>query len=408
MSRIQHFKQLVFARSWGEVLGRAFELTFGYILYAISFLTPRKQKRWVFGTNVGFADNAKYLYIATLAHRDIDACWIAGSRSEAEAIANRGMNSAYKYSLKGLRYCLTAKYYVFTYHSKDINFFTSGRAKKINLWHGVGIKKGSKTVSKSMPAWVAHILLPHLFERIDLFLSTSPLMNRHFQHMFELPDGIIYEGMYPRCAFLMQPSEQIELQVQHTENAQTIETIQTLKRYNHVYIYMPTWRINMKDTFLTAAGIDFEQVDRLMSEQNSLFVVKLHPAVKMAHKQGTYKHILFLDKSQDIYPILPFTQTLITDYSSIYYDYLLMEGKRVILFPFDIEDYRAHADELAFDYDEYTPGKRVYTFDELTEELSKQAVNGNVDKREWVLQQFWGDYKAKADVNQLIEKIQSL
>ena len=407
MSKIEYFKQLVFNRSGKEVLERIADLTFGYVIYAISFLMPRKQKRWVFGTNVGFIDNAKYLFLATRNNPTIDACWISESRKQAKAIREQGFNAAYKYSCKGLRYCLTAKYYVFTYHSKDINFFTSGRAKKINLWHGVGIKKGSKFVSKSMPQWMAKILLPHLFEKFDLFLSTSDLMNKHFANMFGLAPETVYEGLYPRCSFMMQPKDEILRQIAANETKDIQTLVDKLQTYQHVYIYMPTWRISLKDTFLQTAGLDFEKINAQMEKQNALFLVKLHPAVKLEQNHMQFKHVLFLDKSIDMYPILPFTQTLVTDYSSIYYDYLLMDNKQVILYPFDIEDYRKHADELAFDYDEYTPGKRVYTFDELLKAMDSTADN-SVAKRDWVMKQFWGDYKNKANVQILINKIQTL
>ena len=407
MAKLRYFKQLVFNRSWSELLSRIVELTFGYLLYAISFLMPRNYKRWVFGTNVGFADNAKYLFIAATYESDIDACWIADSRQLAKTIRELGFHAAYKYSWKGLIYCMTAKYYVFTYHSKDINFFTSGGAKKINLWHGVGIKKGSKIVSKSMPLWLAHILLPHLFEKFDLFLSTSSLMNKHFQNMFDLSDECICEGMYPRCSFIMKPANDIIQQIANTENQNILMLIQKIRKYKHVYIYMPTWRINLKDTFLQTAEIDFDKIELVMERQDALFLVKLHPAVKLAQAHQELHHVLFLDKGIDIYPILPFTNTLITDYSSIYYDYLLMENKQVILFPFDINEYRKHADELAFDYDEYTPGKRVYSFNELLATIDDNSEH-TVPQRDWVLNMFWGDYHSKADTQLLINKIQSI
>ena len=408
MSKIEYFRQLVFHRSWGEIAERSLDLMFGYLLYAVSFLIPRKGNRWVFGTNVGFVDNAKYLFLAAAVRPRLDVCWISATRAEVADLRSRGLNAAYKYSAQGLKYCLTAKYYVFTYHSRDINFFTSGGATKINLWHGVGIKKGSKFVTKSMPEWLAHILLPHLYEKFDLFLSTSPLMNEHFRNMFDLPDNVIFEGMYPRCAFLMQPQQAIAQQILLIENDVTKELIQRLMTYDNVYIYMPTWRISLKDSFLTAAGIDFDRIEALMEQQNGMFLVKLHPAVKQENKHAAYKRVLFLDKAQDVYPVLPFTHTLITDYSSIYYDYILMPDKQVILYPFDIEDYRAHADELAFDFETYTPGKRVYSFTELCDELAAKGKNSEVQQRAWVLEQFWGDYAAKADVQQLINKIASL
>lgn len=53
----------------------------------------------------------------------------------------------------------------------------------------------------------------------------------------------------------------------------------------------------------------------------------------------SYSNLRIIDSSCDIYPILPFTDVLITDYSSIYYDYMLIPNKQILLFPFDEEEY---------------------------------------------------------------------
>ncbi len=410
MSKIHRFYTLIFNRSYKELFWRLFDLLSGYPLYLLSFLFPRKNNRWVFGTNVGFADNAKYLFLSVKEHKQIDSCWITQNRSLAKQMQQKGHKAYYKYSFLGLKYCLTASVYIFTYHSHDINFFTSGRAKKVNLWHGVGIKKGSDDINKAMPHWLSKILLPHLYEHTDLFLSTSPLMNEHFRKTHNLDSHCyVYEYMYPRCSFLMMPKEQIKKHIQQYESPDTNAFINEIQKYNKVYIYMPTWRINLKETFIEESKLDFQKLEYIMSRQNSLFLLKLHPAVKVISQYNRFKHILTIDSKQDIYPILPFTDVLITDYSSIYYDYLLQDGKQAILFPFDIQEYRKHSDELAFDYDTYTPAKRAYTAEQLYELLSqKEMQSPSIKEREWVINQFWGDYKNKKDISLLIETISKL
>ena len=406
MKHIDYFKLLIQSRSTTELIKRVLELSFSYPLYAISSIFHRKDNRWIFGTNVGFTDNAKYLFLAVSRHSDIDACWISERSQVVQQIQSMGLKAYHKYSLHGLWYCLTAKYYIFTYHSKDINFFTSKRAKKINLWHGVGIKKGSNDINKAMPSWVSRILFPHLYEHIDMFLSTSQMMDDHFEKMFHLLPEQIYQGMYPRCSFLMQPKENIMQHIQQYETSSIQNLINRIQKASKVYIYMPTWRAGQSDSFLEHSGINLLQLEQLMEEQNALFLFKLHPAIRSAHFSNKHDHIIFVDKDIDIYSILPFTSVLITDYSSIYYDYLLMENKDIILFPYDIENYKKHSDELAFDYDIYTPGTRVYTFEELI-----QCIRGNIPilkERHWVLNQFWGDYLYKQDTEILINKIQSL
>ena len=67
MSTLKNF--LVFARTYAgpvELFKRSLETLIGYLIYPIAYLFPRNKKKWVFGTNVGFTDNAKYLYLYTI------------------------------------------------------------------------------------------------------------------------------------------------------------------------------------------------------------------------------------------------------------------------------------------------------------------------------------------------------
>ena len=81
----------------------------------------------------------------------------------------------------------------------------------------------------------------------------------------------------------------------------------------------------------------------------------------------------------------------------LYYDFLLL-NKGILLYPFDKERFIENSNDLAFDYDEYTPGKRVYS---MTDFLSVIASNDvlEIDDRDKkrILHAFWG----KSDKNRL-------
>ena len=168
-------------RSLPYLLERLLELILGYPLLLLSYCIPRKKKKWLFGTNVGFVDNAKYFFLYVYEwHKEIRPIWISIKKEDVLRIRSLGLEAYRKYSLLGIWHSLTGSVYIFTYHSKDINYFTSGRAKKVNLWHGVGIKggdggkKGNNFFSKSNTTLLTKILFPHLYEKNTLFLSTSP------------------------------------------------------------------------------------------------------------------------------------------------------------------------------------------------------------------------------------------
>jgi CDP-glycerol glycerophosphotransferase (TagB/SpsB family) len=414
MNSLKNF--ITFARTYAgtsELLKRLLETCIGYLIYPIAYIFPRNKSKWLFGTNVGFTDNTKYLYLYTLERNEVRAMWITNKKDVINMMRSLNLEVYHKWSPKGLWHCLTAGMYIFTSHSNDINFFTVGRAKKIELWHGVGIKgsssgKDGKKRDEAIKSFIYKITAPHNYEKFDLFLSTGPLMNEHFTKMFNLEKGVLFDSSYPRCNFLQQPMSRILDHIRLYETPEVQQLIDKFKQYDNIYLYMPTWRADMKDSFLEEAKIDFDMLNEAMLQTNSLFLFKLHPAVRHHKDYTNYDSILFLDSHMDVYSILPFTTTLITDYSSIYYDYLLMDKKDIILFPFDYEEYITNSKSLAFDFDKYTPGVRADNFKDLIY-IIKNEVKLEVTSRDDILRLFWGDnYLEKSNNESLYSKIKQL
>lgn len=115
-------------------------------LYWLSFLFPRNKRIWLFGSTFGrrFADNPKYLYLYMSQHREklkIRPVWISHDRKIVEFLNRNGYEAYYYHSLKGVLMALRGRVYIFDNYSKDINFWQSGGALKVNLWHGIPLKK---------------------------------------------------------------------------------------------------------------------------------------------------------------------------------------------------------------------------------------------------------------------------
>lgn len=406
MKLLKLLKTFLKMRSKRYLLSRLLEVVFGYPLYVFSFLCIRDRNKWLFGTNVGFTDNAKYLFIYANEQKDeIRPIWITSSRDAVERIHKMGFEAYPKYSIKGLYHSLTAHVYVFTYHSKDINFFTSGNVRKINLWHGVGIKGGNggkkdnNFASKKNSSYLTKILLPHMYEKNTLFLSTSDMMDKHFKQMFSLDDKVIFDAIYPRCYYMCKSQNEILSFIDKYEPKSMRKMVTKLSHYDKVYLYMPTWRGNLNDDFIREANFDFEKLNDILVKQDRLFILKLHPAVRVLQNvnEKEFSNICFLDKRLDIYPLLPFVDVLITDYSSIYYDFLLL-NKGILLYPFDKERFIENSNDLAFDYDEYTPGKRVYSMADFLSVIASNDVLEIDDRdKKRILHAFWG----KSDKNRL-------
>ena len=95
----------------------------------------------------------------------------------------------------------------------------------------------------------------------------------------------------------------------------------------------------------------------------------------------------------DIYPLLPYTDVLITDYSSVLYDYLLMPGKGVILYLYDYVDYVKERD-FNYPFLDNVAGEVAYTFPELLTAMKRDAYD--TASYAAIRERFWGDYAGGA------------
>ena len=99
-----------------------------------------------------------------------------------------------------------------------------------------------------------------------------------------------------------------------------------------------------------------------MSKLNAVLMIKMH-AVETS-KIDDINNCIFLDAKCDISVFMKYADCLITDYSSVYFDYLVFD-KPIVFYPYDYDFYVNSDRGLMVDYNEFTPGEKVYTIKEL-------------------------------------------
>lgn len=349
------------------------------LCYYISMLFPRKSNRWLFGSATGFNNNAKYFFIDVVEnYPEINAYWI-GDRKNTALVRQLGYKAYHRFSLKGLWLCLTSKYYIVDHTQGCIDFWTSGGAKVVNLWHGVGWKACLWSEKKNslyknlgwLDNFVHKLFHPTLYYKPDLLLSSSPWMTEHFfAPMFDVPKEKCVEDIYPRCKFMLKSPEYIINHIRKIGAKESEALIEKMKKYERVILYAPTYRDAQYD-FIAESGIDFYDLNDLMAQNNWLFLVKFHPSTRLIPGQKIDNtNIIMLDKYVDSNYIMPFSDVLISDYSSIAFDFLLL-NKTVILFPFDKDQYNSSSREFAFEYETIVGNLPVVNnYQDLKERLS--------------------------------------
>ncbi len=381
-----------------------------YLIYPFSFLVPRSKKQLVFGSYRGsFCDNSKYLYLYALTQlKDKQISWLSVNRQTVKRLRSLGLPAYWVLSPIGAWKALRAKYWFVSAYTSDIMYCLSGHATVVNLWHGVGLKYCEfnittgplvdRYVKKTFKERFYH---PESFRRPDYLLSSTECQTRMMSTAFRVPVEYCMELGYPRNEILTQTQKEILDFVQRYEPDSTLQLITKIKEYNAVYIYMPTWRDSQKDVF--AQHMDLRELSEVLKKQNAILLLKPHPNT-IVDNIYQVDNIVLIERTVDIYGVLPFTDVLITDYSSILYDYILMPDKQVILYLYDYNEYVKERD-FYYPFDENVVGKKVDSLETLVEVINKQDYVMEEQERQRILDRFWGDTMKLDSSKAILERV---
>lgn len=159
-----------------------------------------------------------------------------------------------------------------------------------------------------------------------------------------------------------------------------------------VLIWLPSFRVGkvtrqrVDSTGAIHPGLPFpaealHRLDQWLMAQDVRLVTKLHPHDLMRFS-GDYSAIRVLNESElqrhalTLYTSLPAFDGLVTDMSSVWVDYLLLDKPMIFAFP-DVENYRRGRGLNLEPYEEWVPGPFVRTMDELIAALGDVAEGGD-------------------------------
>lgn len=341
--------------------------------YGFSFLFPRDRKIWLFGSTFGrrFADNPKYFYLYLKEHSEenVRPIWISHKKEIVMFLQEHGCESYYYKSIIGIWYGLRAKVYLFDNYSKDINFWTSGGAIKINLWHGTGNKKANQDNvldyfrhPRTWREWFLTFPRRLSDEKPNHYiLATSKPLAIITESAFGTDSQHVLIDGYPRNDAML------DREFPNLYNEQEKNNLRQLQRWKEqgyvIDFYMPTFRDSEEKFFKV---MDLEIFNEFLVQHRIIFISKLHPKSKLKEKfsKVQYTNIKNVDADVDPYTFLSYVDILTADYSSVYSDFMLLD-RPVVAFHYDYEEYSTFTREGYVPFQEYMPEKTAYTMQEL-------------------------------------------
>lgn len=328
------------------------------LFYCISALVPKKKNRIIFGSWFGesYNDNSKYLAEYLSQHRkDLEIYWSGQDHLRAE-LADRKIKFVKRNSLKSFLYASTSKYAFVTQSYEDIcKYNVFNKAVIIQLWHGIPFK----LIGDDYPGSQKRFKKLKIYDNYNYFVASSKEHKEKLITAFNsygANERNILEIGSPRNDFLVKNRENLSLK-------NTIKVQNGIDKTKLVVTYMPTFRDNNsnKDLYgIINSNNDFIQ---WVKKNNILFVEKKHYVNK--NEETNYNENYFVGLSGiDTQELLLISDILITDYSSCYFDFMLLR-RPIIHFAYDYDHYKKNDRGTYYDLKEVSGGEIVYTDQQL-------------------------------------------
>jgi CDP-glycerol glycerophosphotransferase len=330
-------------------------------LYRLIFMKiPLKEKTIVFESFLGknYSDSPKYIYEYMLAHQmDYRYIWIFNKKNKHIPGNPKQIK---RFSLAYYYYLATSKYWVSNSRMPKQLDKRKGNVY-LQTWHGTPLKKlvfDMKEVYSANPNYKKDFYQQS--RRWDYLVSANKYSSEIFRRAFKY-DGEILEFGYPRNDIL------------YSSNKENL-SIQLKKKLNipldkKVILYAPTWR---DDDYYGPGKYKFElklDLNRLYEEIGDEYIVLLRMHYFIANNidiTGLEHFAYNLSHYDDIAELYLISDLLITDYSSVFFDYANLQ-RPILFYTYDLEKYRDTLRGFYIDMEKDVPGPLLKTTEEIVE-----------------------------------------
>lgn len=353
------------------LIKKAVRLLLNQALLILSFLVPKRKGMVVAGSGLGmrFMGNPKYVYLQlldpqTASAAGLDVVWITENERLFVQMSGRGWPVLRKFSLRGFWALLRAEFLVMesgmrvaeVTHDLAYAWLFYGRFRVIQTWHGSPMK---------------HICLDALRDR-----GLNTLLARTFfaatQIEYRRLDCVIAQSGYDR-AILAGTFANDNVPILgsarndvFSKSLPLIEDVQSrlrLANFDRVIVYAPTYReararllgsqmFRHREAPVRPFSDDFlTRLDGLLAARNWLLVVKKHHLDHALQVPAGLDYVVEATGVDDVQELLVHAHTLITDYSSICFDFLAA-GRPIIYYMYDLVQYQAEVGNLYLDFEQ--------------------------------------------------------
>ncbi|MGG0720093.1 CDP-glycerol glycerophosphotransferase family protein [Robertmurraya massiliosenegalensis] len=220
----------------------------------------------------------------------------------------------------------------------------------VQLWHAAGAFKkfGLSTVGKSFGPSREYLEVVKVHSNYSKVYVSSKHIVSHYAEAFDMAQDKIYPLGVPRTDYFFKMEKRQEIEKRFD---QLFPKLKGKKRI----LYAPTFRGGSHNQELYNCPFDIELLRENIGDNYTL-LIHLHPYMRKGIRleSGLNDFAVHLDNEFTIEELMLLSDILITDYSSVIFDYSLLH-RPIAFFSNDLEEYIQERD-FYYDFKSFIPG----------------------------------------------------
>lgn len=334
-------------------------------------------KTVIFGAFNGrsYCDSPKSIYEYMLSENEFvnyQFIWIFKNPTEHMNLQDNYHTKVIKSS--GIKYYRTlakSKYWILNYKLEDY-IYPKKNQVFVQCWHGTPLKRLGCDLEHFDNALNSLEGMKKRYkkdaQKLSYFLSPSEFATKKFISIWNLKEigkeNCMLELGYPRNDFLYNYNKD---NLKKIKEKLKIENIS-----KKIILYAPTYRDNQHAsgvgyTYKTEAN--FEKLQKELSD-DYIILFRAHWLIANQFEFEKYKGFIYdVSNYDDINELYVISDILITDYSSVFFDYANLK-RPIIFYMYDLEDYRDNIRGFYLDLEEL-PGNIIKTEEELIKNIKE-------------------------------------
>lgn len=308
-------------------------------------------------------------------HPEYQLYWSVDPRFE-KGFIDKGIPYARRFSIKWLFLMARAKFWVV--NSRMPLWIPKPKGTiYLQTWHGTPLKKLAQDMKEVlMPGTTTEKYKQNFYNESrnwDYLISPNGYSTEIFKRAFSFNKEMIESG-YPRNDMLYRED--------HDEIGKEIKRKLDLPEDKKVILYAPTWRDNQfysKGRYKLDLQLDLAKLKEELGN-DYIIILRMHYLVAENFDLETYKGFAYdFSTHEDISELYLISDLLITDYSSVFFDYANLK-RPMIFFTYDIDEYKEDIRGFYFDFEKEAPGPLVITSDEVIEAIKNLSVDNGFNE----------------------------